>query len=463
MLLFLLTLGLVITLQPRLSATTASAQTHSSSALVEPPRSPSEPLSFPVPTGRGIPNLFPPATTEPVTAITRTEERRFREGENGSQAQPTYLTIDILWILLCSGLVFSMQAGFMCLESGLTRSKNSINVAVKNFTDFGCSVALFWAFGFALMFGNSFQGWIGGSGFFLKTDLPAFDLAFFLFQAMFCGTATTIVSGAIAERMKFGSYLLIACLISGLIYPIFGHWAWNGVNHGALVGWLGKLGFVDFAGSTVVHSVGGWVSLASLPIVGARAGRFPKFGKAEKIHGSNLPISVLGALILWLGWFGFNGGSTLALNEDVARVIVNTVLAGVAGMMTALITGWWSREIPEVDRLINGSLAGLVGITACCHGVTAISAVTILLGMSLHQLIEFGLDVLYWQPDKNLKIEQLLSEIVASGHPHELVGIRADGSKFPVEVSITEAQFRDTTFYTGTFRDITHRKQAQKA
>lgn len=463
MLLFLLTLGLVITLQPRLSATTASAQTHSSSALVEPPRSPSEPLSFPVPTGRGIPNLFPPATTEPVTAITRSDEPRFREKENGSQAQPTYLTIDILWILLCSGLVFSMQAGFMCLESGLTRSKNSINVAVKNFTDFGCSVALFWAFGFALMFGTSFQGWIGGSGFFLKTDLPAFDLAFFLFQAMFCGTATTIVSGAVAERMKFGSYLLIACLISGLIYPIFGHWAWNGVNHGALMGWLGKLGFVDFAGSTVVHSVGGWVSLASLPIVGARAGRFPKFGKAEKIHGSNLPISVLGALILWLGWFGFNGGSTLALNEDVARVIVNTVLAGVAGMMTALITGWWSREIPEVDRLINGSLAGLVGITACCHGGTAISAVTILLGMSLHQLIEFGLDVLYWQPDKNLKIEQLLSEIVASGHPHELVGIRADGSKFPVEVSITEAQFRDTTFYTGTFRDITHRKQAQKA
>ena len=672
MLLFLLTLGLVITLQPRLSATPARdlnatppliAQTHSSRAPVESPRSPSEPLSFPDPTRRGVPNLFPSGTSEPITAITRSDQPRFREGENGSTDQPTYLTIDILWILLCSGLVFLMQAGFMCLESGLTRSKNSINVAVKNFTDFGCSVTLFWAFGFALMFGTSFQGWIGGSGFFLKTDLPAFDLAFFLFQAMFCGTATTIVSGAVAERMKFGSYLLIACLISGVIYPIFGHWTWNGVNHGELMGWLGKLGFVDFAGSTVVHSVGGWVSLASLPIVGARAGRFPKFGKAEKIHGSNLPISVLGALILWLGWFGFNGGSTLALNEDVARVIVNTVLAGVAGMMTALITGWWSREIPEVDRLINGSLAGLVAITACCHGVTAISAVTIgaiaglvaiaveyllarfqlddavgavpvhlgggiwgtlavalfgkpellgtglsrleqlgvqvlgivscfilafgiaysflwvvnrfsplrvsasdeyiglnvsehrakteildlfrvmdaqaktqdltlrvpvepftevgqiadrynqvmnaleeavtrtdaivrtatdaiatfnasdfqimslnpraevifdypksvLLGMSLPQIIEFGLDVLYWQPDKTLKIQQVLSEIVASGRPHELVGIRADGSRFPVEVSITEAKFRDTAFYTGTFRDITHRKQAQQA
>ncbi len=287
MLLFLLTLGLVITLQPRLLATLSRdcdrlanpiliAQTGSSSALLEPRRSPSEPLSFPIPTGRGVPN------PEPTSAITRSDDSRFSEGEDESPAQPTYLTIDILWILLCSGLVFLMQAGFMCLESGLTRSKNSINVAVKNFTDFGCSVALFWAFGFALMFGTSFQGWIGGSGFFLKTDLPAFDLAFFLFQAMFCGTATTIVSGAVAERMKFGSYLLIACLISGLIYPIFGHWAWNGVEQGALMGWLGKLGFVDFAGSTVVHSVGGWVSLASLPIVGAVPVGFPSSGRRKK-------------------------------------------------------------------------------------------------------------------------------------------------------------------------------------
>ena len=308
-------------------------------------------------------------------AIARDDGQRF--GSNSSEAHPSHETIDILWILVCSGLVFIMQAGFMCLESGLTRAKNSINVAVKNFTDFAISVAFFWAFGFALMFGRSLGGWIGGSGFFFTTEMDPFIAAFFLFQAMFCGTATTIVSGAVAERMKFSAYLIVASLVSGLIYPLYGHWAWNGAEAGDFAGWLGHLGFVDFAGSTVVHSVGGWVSLAALLVVGSRVGRFPPGGEPQKIHGSNLPISVLGTMLLWFGWFGFNGGSTLALNDRVATIIVNTVLSGVAGMITCLAIGWRTRQIPDVNLLINGGLAGLVAITAPCHAVNGLSAVII--------------------------------------------------------------------------------------
>lgn len=309
------------------------------------------------------------------TVITGKDKPRF--SNISTSQQPTYEVIDILWILLCSGLVFIMQPGFMCLESGLTRSKNSINVAIKNLTDFGISVTCFWGFGFALMFGASFFGLIGHSHFFLATDLRPFDAAFFLFQAMFCGTATTIVSGAVAERMRFAAYLFVVSLVSGFIYPIFGHWAWNGVETGTLIGWLGERGFVDFAGSTVVHSIGGWVSLATLLVIGPRTGRFPPGRPPEKIHGSNLPLSVLGAMLIWFGWFGFNGGSTLALNEQVAGIIVNTVLASVAGMVTALVIGWYFRGIANVESLINGTLAGLVGITASCHAVTALSAIFI--------------------------------------------------------------------------------------
>jgi len=285
--------------------------------------------------------------------------------------------VDILWLLVCSGLAFLMQPGFMCLESGLTRSKNSINVAVKNFADFGISASLFWAFGYAVMFGASRSGWIGSSHFAIAIDGDAHLAAFFLFQTMFCGTATTIVSGAVAERVKFQAYLLIACLTSGIIYPLFGHWAWNLVSPGVRGGWLGQLGFVDFAGSTVVHSVGGWISLATLLIVGSRAGRFPKDGEPQKIHGSNLQLSVLGTMMLWMGWLGFNGGCTLELNDRVASIVVHTILAAVAGMMTAMTIGWQKNRVPEVELLLNGSLAGLVAITASCNYVNTPSAIVI--------------------------------------------------------------------------------------
>ena len=294
---------------------------------------------------------------------------------------------DTLWILVCSGLVFLMQPGFMCLESGLTRSKNSINVAVKNIADFGISVTLFWAVGYAIMFGENFTGWFGISNFFISIN-NAPVATFFLFQTMFCSTSTTIVSGAVAERMKFISYLVVSTLVSGLIYPIFGCWAWNGIDSGQSLGWLGRLGFVDFAGSTVVHSVGAWVSLAVLLIVGPRAGRFRYSGGPRKIHGSNMQLAVLGTMLLWFGWLGFNGGSNLALDDSVPGIMVNTIMAGASGMITAAAISWHRRKIPQVESLMNGSLAGLVAVTASCHAVTTAEAVVIgLMGAGVMMLV----------------------------------------------------------------------------
>ena len=297
------------------------------------------------------------------------------------------MTIDRLWLLLCSGLVFLMQAGFMCLESGLTRSKNSINVAVKNFADFGISVALFWAFGYGIMFGISQAGWMGTSDFFPSaTPGRSPEIIFFLYQAMFCGTATTIISGAVAERLKFSAYLIVAALVSGIIYPLFGHWAWN------TSGWLKQLGFIDFAGSTVVHSIGAWVSLATLIIIGARQGRFSASGTVNKIQGTNLPFAVLGALLLWVGWLGFNGGSTLAFNEEIPGIILNTVLAGVAGMLTTTIWSQWQHHRIEVEELINGSIAGLVAVTACCNLIaTPLAVIVGATGAIAAQLVSYYL------------------------------------------------------------------------
>ena len=237
--------------------------------------------------------------------------------------------LDIAWILISAGFVLLMQAGFMCLESGLTRSKNNINVAIKNIADFGISIVLFWGFGFALMFGAS-QGGLFGSSHFLTSfrGTGPWLASFFLFQAMFVGTATTIVSGAVAERMRFGSYLLFAAILSGLIYPLFGHWAWSGALGGSYTGWLAGMGFRDFAGSSVVHSIGGWVALAAVIVIGPRTGRFPKDGPPANIQGSNFPLALLGTLLLWFGWIGFNGGSAMGLSDQVPGIIARTMLAG---------------------------------------------------------------------------------------------------------------------------------------
>lgn len=291
---------------------------------------------------------------------------------------------DNLWILVSAGLVFIMQAGFLCLESGLTRSKNNINVAMKNLVDFGITTVLYWLFGFALMFGPTLGGWLGGAEFmgfapdFAPSDPANVDtLVFLVFQVMFCGTAVTIISGAVAERLAFRSYIIITILISGWVYPVFGHWAWAGLADGLREGWLRDTGFVDFAGSSVVHSVGGWSSLALLLIIGARHGRFNADGTVNKIHGANLPLSALGVLLLWVGWFGFNGGSTLAMNDQVIGIVVNTVIAGSTGMIVALAAGWVLRRRAEVDLVMNGILAGLVAITAGCFAVGTSGAAVI--------------------------------------------------------------------------------------
>ena len=306
------------------------------------------------------------------------------------------IDLDTIWIVGCAGLVLLMQPGFMCLESGLTRSKNSINVAVKNLVDLGISICFFWAFGYALMFGASAAGLIGTSNFFLNLEEDTYLAAFFIFQMMFCGTATTIVSGALAERLKFEGYLIIAMLISGIVYPIFGHWVWNGSDVDVLAGWLGQLGFVDFAGSSVVHCVGGWVSLAALLVVGPRIGRFTN--QQNRIHASNLPFSVLGVMLLWVGWLGFNGGSTFGLTEQIPAIMVHTVMAGAGGMIAAGALGWYQKRILEAETLINGSLAGLVSITAPCNVVTTPLAVLIgatggiVMLLAVHLIEKSGID-----------------------------------------------------------------------
>ena len=285
---------------------------------------------------------------------------------------------DILWVLICSGLVFIMQAGFLCLEAGVTRRKNNINVAMKNLTDFGISTIIYWLFGYGLMFGASQAGWFGTTSF--TPDLGYGEpwlASFLLFQVMFCGTAATIMAGAVAERMRFAGYLVVMVLIAGLTYPIFGHWVWNIAADGGRGGWLGALGFVDFAGSTVVHSFAGWTSLAAVLILGPRIGRFPKDGPPKRYQGADIPLATLGTLILWFGWFGFNGGSTLAIDNRVPTVIINTALAGSAGLVAALLVGWRIRGKAEVDLALNGTLAGLVAVTASAHAVSSLSALII--------------------------------------------------------------------------------------
>jgi Amt family ammonium transporter len=288
-------------------------------------------------------------------------------------------TQDLLWIVLCAALVFVMQAGFLCLESGLTRNKNSINVAAKNVSDFAISALAFWLVGFGLMFGPTGDGWVGTALFGLFDQIPdrAPLLVFLLFQLMFCATATTIVSGAVAERMRFGAYLGVSVLVSTLVYPVFGHWAWGGAWGLSEPGWLARMGFVDFAGSTVVHGVGGWVALVAVLMTGPREGRFRDGEPPRIIPAGNLPIAMLGSLLLAFGWLGFNGGSTLAFDERVPGVLVNTTLAAAAGCVAGLLVGRLWHGYYEVMYAINGLIAGLVAITAGAHAVTPLHALLV--------------------------------------------------------------------------------------
>ncbi len=283
-----------------------------------------------------------------------------------------------LWTLIAASLVFFMQAGFAMVETGFTRAKNAINIMMKNLMDFSMGSIAFWAIGFGLMFGTSSTGWFGTSGFFFSDFTPDGDpwvLAFWMFQVVFAATAATIVSGAMAERTKFVGYLLYSAVVSAVIYPIFGSWAWGSLFNGS--GWLEGLGFIDFAGSTVVHSVGGWAALAGAIVLGPRLGKYGKDGSIKPIMGHSMTLAALGVFILWLGWFGFNPGSTTTADKSIAMIFVNTNLAAAAGAITAMFTSWIKYGKPEVGMSLNGALAGLVGITAGCANVAPTSAIII--------------------------------------------------------------------------------------
>lgn len=281
---------------------------------------------------------------------------------------------DQIWLLVCIGLVFLMQIGFMCVESGVTRSKNNINVAIKNLTDFSIAFSLYCIIGFNIMYGPSLGGLIGQPSSVDFTD-PAIVTSL-LFQAMFCGTAATILSGAVAERCAFVGYIAITLVVALVIYPVFGHWVWA-QEAGGPTGWLRGLGFYDFAGGGVVHALGGAVALAAILVIGPRDGRFLESGSARRFNGSNLPQTMLGVFLLWLGWLGFNGGSVGGFEDTVPLVVLNTMLGGALGAISALVVTWAINGKPSAFLGMNGALGGLVAVTAGADLYAPIEAGTI--------------------------------------------------------------------------------------
>ena len=301
------------------------------------------------------------------------------------------ISLDTVWMLLAAMLVFFMQPGFALCEAGFTRSKNTANILMKNFVDFMFGSLLFWFVGFGFMFGSEGAGLVGapnwGSLSFYQSKLPV--EGFLIFETVFCATSATIVSGAMAERTKFSMYLLYSAFISLFIYPIEGHWTWGG-------GWLSQLGFHDFAGSAIVHSVGGVLALIGAIALGPRVGKYGPDGKSRAIPGHNLTMAALGVFILWMGWFGFNPGSQLAASGEVNRtaishVFLTTNLAAAAGGVATMFLTWWKYGKPSLSLTLNGVLAGLVGITAGCDLVSPLGAVIIGLvcGLVLVYSIEF--------------------------------------------------------------------------
>lgn len=281
----------------------------------------------------------------------------------------TQLNMNTIWLAVAAALVFFMQAGFALLESGMSRTKNAVNVMMKNYMDVCIGTLLFWLLGYGIMFGDNISGLFGTSHF-AVSDADPWDYTFLLFQTMFAATAVTICSGAMAERTKYDAYLIAACFIVAFIYPVFGSWVWGGFHGGQ--GWLARLGFIDFAGSTVVHSIGAWCALAGIIVLGPRLGRFDKNknNKARDIPGHNLSLVALGGFILWLGWFGFNGGSTLTADSSVGLILLNTHLAAAAGATGALLFSRLNKQPILLTNTINGSIAGLVAITAGCATMT---------------------------------------------------------------------------------------------
>lgn len=296
------------------------------------------------------------------------------------------LNANYVWTLVASVLVIFMKAGFAMLELGFTRSKNAINIIMKNFLDF-CGVGVAFLFiGFPLMFGDSFKGLFGNSMFDLWKAGPKDPVwIYWMFQVGFAGVTATIVSGAIAERTKFLAYVIFSTLFAIFIYPIFGHWAWGGgwqsFSQGVMtadhMGWLQKWGYKDFAGGSVVHEVGGACALAAIIVVGPRYKRFDEDGNANIVAGHNMPFAALGAFILWIGWYGFNAGSTVIAGAEIGRIAVNTTIAPCLGAIVAMATMWKQQGRPDMGITLNGALAGLVAITPACAYVNVGSSVLI--------------------------------------------------------------------------------------
>jgi ammonium transporter len=310
-----------------------------------------------------------------------------------------FSSVDTIWVLVAAALVFFMQAGFAMVETGFTRAKNSANIIMKNLMDFCIGSVAFWVIGFGLMFGASLGGLVGLPDFFVQGNYDsAFPTpAFLIFQTVFCATAATIVSGAMAERTKFSAYCIYSLVISAVIYPVSGHWIWGG-------GWLSQLGFHDFAGSTAVHMAGGVAALIGAYLLGPRIGKYNSKGEAQAIPGHNLIVGALGVFILWFGWFGFNGGSTVSATGDdtlvsMSSIFVNTNLAAATAANAAMIITWLKYKKPDVSLTLNAALGGLVAITAGCDAVNTFGAFFI--GLAAAFVTVFGIEWL----DKKAKVD----------------------------------------------------------
>ena len=314
-----------------------------------------------------------------------------------------------VWVLVAGILVFFMQAGFACMESGFARSKNSLNIWLKNLCDFCIGALVYYLIGFGLMYGDDWNGIIGINGFFnpLDQNLAIWDgmalspQIFLLYQTMFCATTATIISGSVAERFKFNSYLIVSVVMTGVVYPICGHWIWGG-------GWLFNIGFSDFAGSTAVHSVGAYAAIMGAFMVGPRIGKYVN-GKSNALPGHNIPLALMGAFILWLGWYGFNPGSELGLDHVTFYTTITTTLAACAGGLAGLFTSWIKYKKPDPTLAANGALAGLVGI---CTGVAAVSyAGSMIIGAVCGILVVFSLEFV----DKKLHIDDPVGAVSLHG------------------------------------------------
>lgn len=328
-----------------------------------------------------------------LTALVTLSTLVFCQDDGASVAH----SLDMVWLLVSAALVFFMQAGFAMVEAGFTRAKNVVNIVMKNIMDFVVGSVVYFLIGYWIMFGKH------PIAFDPSTKEGLWEFAMWMFQMAFAGTAATIVSGAMAERTKFTAYLAYSALMTAFIYPVVGRWTWGG-------GWLSQRGFIDFAGSTVVHSVGGWAALVGAALLGPRVGKYDSKGNPKPIPGHNIALAALGTFILWFGWFGFNGGSTLAgTNEAIGVIILNTNLAAVTGALAAMITVWLRFGKPDASMTMNGALAGLVAITAPCAVVSPLSS--LLIGAIGGVLVVFS--VVFF--DKVLKIDDPVGAISVHG------------------------------------------------